>query len=474
MAVAYVSPYPMYVQMLTTARTGAKCLPASQISQCRGLVLHDCHAEILTIRAFNYWLLNECRDILSLPTGDKTSPYIRHRSKSKNSNDTWPPLELHQDVKIYMYCTCAPCGDASMELCMAAQEDPTPWELPPPPPPPSSNNNDNGTNLDAEADTLLVGRAHFSLLGAVRRKPARTDAESTRSKSCSDKLALRQVLSLLSHETSLLVAPTENVYLAGVVLPEEEISRLGCERAFGATGRMKALNGRRWPASSHTSECPNENDQKYNYTFHPFQILSIPPGQIELLWPFRKPPPLTPSSTSTTATTTTNKKSKPSNLSVIWTLASSHTTPVIDHNPKSMPKLRGSTTGLYETIINGVKQGNKASNPLARGASALSRARLWALVRDIIVDRAQSQGGDDNSNSMSIVLEASTYDEFKDMCTSQDIAGSVVARGQAIRDARQVLKGWVPNSGDGEWGLDVLVDPKKRKRESESENKSNK
>lgn len=448
------------MQILTATRTGAKCLPASQISQCRGLVLHDCHAEILTIRAFNYWLLNECRDVLSSPTGDKTSPYIRYRSRSENSNDKWPPLEFYTDIKIYMYCTCAPCGDASMELCMAAQEDPTPWELPPPP---SSNNNDNGTSLDTEADTLLVGRAHFSLLGAVRRKPARMDAESTRSKSCSDKLALRQVSSLLSHETSLLISPTENVYLAGVVLPEEEISRAGCERAFGATGRMKALNSRAWPASN----CPDndngddENDHKYNYTFHPFQILSIPPGQIELLWPFRKPPPLTSSSTPTT-----NKKSKPSNLSVIWTLASSHSTLVLDHNPKSVPKLRGSTTGLYETIINGVKQGNKASNPLARGASALSRARLWALVRDIIVDQPQSQGGDDTS--MRIVLEASTYDEFKDVCASQDIAGSVVARGQAIRDAREVLKGWVPNSGDGEWGLDVLVDPKKRKRESEN------
>ena len=425
-------------------------------------MLHDCHAEILTIRAFNYWCLNECRHVLSSPTGDnKTSSYIRHRSKSKNSNDKWPPLEFHPDIKIYMYCTCAPCGDASMELCMAAQEDPTPWELPPP----SSNNNDHGTSLDTEPDTLLVGRAHFSLLGAVRRKPARMDAESTRSKSCSDKLAMRQVSSLLSYETSLLVAPTANVYLAGIVLPEEEITRVGCERAFGATGRMKALNGRRWPASRSpdNDNLDDENDQKYNYTFRPFRILSIPPGQIELLWPFRKPPPLTPSPTTTT-TPTTNKKSKPSNLSVIWALASSHTTPVFDHNPKSVPKLRGSTTGLYETIINGVKQGNKASNPLARGASVLSRARLWALLRDIIVD--QAQGEDDNS--MRIVLEASTYDEFKDVCASQDISGSVVARGQAISDARQVLKGWVPNSGDGEWGLDVLVDPKKRKRESEN------
>jgi hypothetical protein len=44
----------------------------------------------------------------------------------------------------------------------------------------------------------------------VRRKPARMDAESTRSKSCSDKLALRQVSSLLSCNTSRLVASSGN------------------------------------------------------------------------------------------------------------------------------------------------------------------------------------------------------------------------------------------------------------------------
>lgn len=324
---------------------------------------------------------------------------------------------------------------------MAAQEDPTPWELPPPAPAAPTS---NYTDTKSDMQDALIGRAHFQLLGVVRRKPARTDAESTRSKSCSDKLALRQVSSLLCHDTSLLIAPTANVYLAGVILPEEEISRVACERAFGAGGRMEALCGRGWPITTHREE----DGLGYGYRFQPFQILSIPSGQIDHLYPFRKPPPCPSDNKS-------NKlKTKPGNVSAIWTIAPSHASPLPDHNPKSLPKLRGSNTGLYETVINGVKQGNRASAPLARGASALCRARLWGAVRDVI--------GVDGDNLWRDVLGAGTYDEFKSV--PEYVGGIVRARRQAIKDAREMLKGWVPNSGDEEWGLDVLIDPKKQKR----------
>lgn len=475
MAVTYVQPLTKtnnHGPILTVyCRSGAKCLPSSQISKCRGLVLHDCHAEILAIRAFNYWLLQECRGVLASP--ESSSPYIRYRQHPKNEkpqNEPWPPLELHPDVRIYMYCTCAPCGDASMELCMAAQEDPTPWELPPPLPPPSSLSSLSSSNVHLDTqDAALAGRAHFSLLGVVRRKPARMDAESTRSKSCSDKLALRQVSSLLSHETSLFVVPTENAYLEGVILPEEEISRVACERAFGAMGRMKALNERAsWPLQ-HFPNCHDE-DGRYGYRFRPFKVLSIPAGQIEIIWPFRKPlpspnpHPLTScSSTEAKANPSSNsRKSKPSTVSAIWAIAPSHHTPTPDHNPKSLPKLRGSNTGLYETVTNGVKQGNRASAPSARGASALSRARLWTLVRDVILMMHGQDMGQDRFDLEGMVppwrevLEASTYSEFK--------IGASGVREQAIKDAKEVLKGWLPNSGDENWGLDVLIDPKKQKR----------
>lgn len=439
-------------------------------------MLHDCHAEILAIRAFNYWLLTECNGILSqerqlahdpLSSVGKELPgssFIQKRSTEHGEDghephSEWPPFEIQPDINLYMYCTCAPCGDGSMELCMAAQEDATPWEIP------QQTQQRHDTGDTSEEETFLDGRAHFSLLGIVRRKPSRTDAESTRSKSCSDKLALRQVSSLLSSETSRLVAPTMNVYIAGLVLPEEEISRVACERSFGVDGRMKGLAGRSWPETI-------DHDKDTGYRFRPFQILSVPSEEVAALWPFAKPKPVTSPAMSPqkedTPQTQSAKKSKPGNASAVWTLAPTYRDPseiVTETGSKALPNLRRSKTGLYETVINGVKQGNRASAPGARGASALSRAKMWALFRNITSDPTSAQVED--VSAVSLETQAAqkpqnvTYREFKEPNGKKDPSS---IRMQAIRDAQQVLKGWMPNSGDEDWGLDVLVDCKKRKR----------
>ncbi|KAJ5551413.1 hypothetical protein N7461_006111 [Penicillium sp. DV-2018c] len=465
--------------------SGAKCLSASHIPRCKGLVLHDCHAEILAIRAFNYWLLTECRSVLSrekrLSNGDGTfssdyheiadSPFIQRRSiqeyeDASTSPTKWPPFALRPDIKIYMYCTCAPCGDASMELCMAAQEDATPWEV---------SRQEGTPSVDAEGppttETLLDGRAHFSRLGVVRRKPARMDAESTRSKSCSDKLALRQVSSLLSCETSRLVAPTENAYLAGLILPEDEISRVGFDRSFGENGRMKALKGRTWPVDTKAAE------RIPGYQFRPFEVLSVPSEEIAAVWRFGKPKALPRNASASVANA---KKSRPGNVSAVWTVAPSYQDPstvLVDTGSKALPNLCRSRTGLHETIINGVKQGNRASSPRARGASALSRAKLWALFRDVVsvadahidhnaplsvtsLSNASGVEELDANESQRLAPGPVTYREFKEPSSSQD---PLQIRIQAIGDAKAVLQGWIPNTGDEDWSLDDLVDSKKRK-----------
>ncbi|KAL3495445.1 adenosine deaminase/editase [Aspergillus germanicus] len=474
-----------------TIATGAKCLSARQIPQCQGLVLHDCHAEILAMRAFNFWLLSECHSVLSQEdssvgdtnghTNDSTSPYIRRRQADISNADITrgpePPFEIQPDVRIYMYCTCAPCGDASMELCMAAQDDPTPWAIP-------LQETEPGHTSTHTTTPLLSGRGDFSKLGIVRRKPARADAESTKSKSCSDKIALRQVSSLLNYETSLLVAPTENAYIAALILPEEEITRVGCERCFGEDGRMKGLKGRVWPVKNEDAE---KIESPYRYEFRPFQVLSVPTEQLKSLWPFRKPrasDPITESEAYDLPQPgpAAMKKSKPSNLSAIWVRAPTVTIPADpegappttvngDTGSKQLPTLRGSKTGLFENIINGVRQGNKLSAPGLRGASVLSRAKLWSYCKEVLVsifppstegtgptdgDADGGRGADDLS-----VLQASTYREFKEAADPTEI---IRARRSAIQSAREVLAGWVPNSGDEDWGLDVLVDTKKRKR----------
>lgn len=505
-----------------TSRTGAKCLPASQIPHCNGLVLHDCHAEILAMRAFNYWLLSECRAVLtneqqqSFIDGEgelnpsAPSPYIRRRRRQSqkitgpDSDALFPPFEICPDVDIYMYCTCAPCGDASMELVMEAQDDPTPWALPN-----TTSTSDTDPELPRTEGPILAGRGHFSKLGIVRRKPARADAESTKSKSCSDKIALRQVTSLLSYESSLLVAVTANAYVKGLIMPEEEISKSGCERCFGGAqnGRMRGLNGKVWPVDAEIdagtslgsneqagrnkdSESDSQRCHRHSYAFRPFEILSIPNSLLKSLWAFRKPRATDPVCEGESKDTSRPqvRKTKPGTISAVWVRAPtpirssnpatdrqdsglSSPTPVTDNGTKILPVLRGSKTGLFESIISGVRQGHKASGPGPgiRGASALCRARMWELWRGTASNTVQRTGdgetsalnkNDDGSveetplgfmnKEISTVFQASTYREFKE--PKEGLSSVVLARRQAMNAAKDILDGWVPNDGDEGWG----------------------
>lgn len=358
---------------------------------------------------------------------------------------------------------------------MAAQEDPTPWELPPKTDP---KGDEPSTTT---APTLLDGRGYFSNLGVVRRKPSRADAESTLSKSCSDKLALRQVSSLLSYPTSLLVAPTEAAYITALVLPEEEISDVACARAFGdgETGRMRELKGREWGMGT------DGNDN--GYRFRPFDILSVPTAEVEALWPFAKPKEVPASEValeSTNVSSKSRKKSKISNTSAVWTAAASPgaetgAEPARKRSKTSSSSTATNTTGLQETIINGVKQGNKASMPTVRGASGLSRAKMWLLLRDIVrpapldggarsessafdKDKKQFIGSLLNDVAQQRILEAESYEAFKrDPNSCPDW---VKLRETALQEAKLALKDWIPNRGDEQWSLESLADMGKPKK----------
>lgn len=134
-----------------------KCLPTAKVSKAAGSVLHDWHAEILTIRAFNQFLLQEC---LRLANSPKDSSVIirRRESDELSKSHGLQPFTIREDVKVHMYCSEAPCGDASMELVMDAQVDPTPWPIA------------SGPKINSRKKTLK-GRADFTELGIVRRKP---------------------------------------------------------------------------------------------------------------------------------------------------------------------------------------------------------------------------------------------------------------------------------------------------------------
>ncbi|OAA42711.1 Adenosine deaminase/editase [Metarhizium rileyi] len=284
--------------------TGMKCLPASKLDETNGNGIHDWHAEVLAMRAFNRFVIDECEALLKANHMSILQACDSHDGK---------PFRVRDDVKLHMYCSEAPCGDASMELIMAAQDDASPWSVPPRPP----------TEPDLVM-TSLPGRAYFSQLGVVRRKPARGDAPPTLSKSCSDKITLKQCTSLLASLTSLFVEPS-NAYIDTLVLPESQYSAIGCQRAF--FDRMRDLVNKTWPGG---------------YQCRPFRIETTDQD-----FEFSRE--------------TVKKKCAsitPSNIAAAW-----------------------SASGMEETILGGVMQGRKPFDE--KGASKVSRRQMWVAARDV-------------------------------------------------------------------------------------------
>lgn len=252
-----------------------------------------------------------------------------------------------------------------MELTMAAQEDATPW--------------DASTSTPDTAVGTLSGREFFSQLGIVRRKPARRDAPPTLSKSCSDKLSLKQCTSLLSSLNSLFISP-ENAYIDTLIVPSHQHTEKGFERAFAAKGRMSALESTTWTD---------------HYSFKPFSVETT-----ELEFDYSK--------RSVSAKT---EKISASNVAAAW-----------------------SRSGVEESIVGGVVQGSKTTD--VRGASSMSRRRMWSSVRTLAHRLGESY------DELQKTLCAPEYGKVKE---SEFLAG----RRRTIADVQtMVLKGWAKNHGD--------------------------
>jgi len=84
-----------------------KCLPHNKISTAQGIVLHDWHAEILAIRSFNRFLLEQCLVLVSSP--DIGSEYIRFRRQDETTETDFQPFVLKDGIELHMYCSEAPC-----------------------------------------------------------------------------------------------------------------------------------------------------------------------------------------------------------------------------------------------------------------------------------------------------------------------------------------------------------------------------
>ncbi|RCI07393.1 hypothetical protein L249_1369 [Ophiocordyceps polyrhachis-furcata BCC 54312] len=325
--------------------TGMKCLPAARLPRSAGTVLHDWHAEIVAIRAFNRLVLDECR---RLSQGRDPDTDLLVFASPPLDNDQTPPFRIRPGVRLHMYCSEAPC------------------------------------------------RGHFSRLGIVRRKPSRADAPPSSSKSCSDKLALKQCTSLLSSLTSLFVHPSD-AYIHTLVLPASQYVSGACERAFSSTGRMAPVA----VATATVASCCWLD----GYGFRPF-VIETTAEQFYFSREARKA--VSPSIV-------------PCNLAVAW-----------------------SASSVEESIVNGILHGRKALDP--RGASCMSRRQMWeaaVTVADALHGRYGKQ------TKFHKYLTGPTYRHIKD--------GSLLAARRAVKaQVRQTaLTEWFSDETDSDFGRDV-------------------
>ncbi|KAI0676970.1 hypothetical protein C8Q78DRAFT_960313 [Trametes maxima] len=181
--------------------TGSKCLPAARLPKS-GDALHDSHAEVLARRGAIRWFLEEIARSRSGNTPTYASPWLERDVRGK--------FIVRSDVKLDMYISTVPCGDASTRY-LASFQDAEMAAL-----------KDSGIkSSEVSSQTTSRGRDNYSLYGVMRTKPGRADSPPTLSMSCSDKIAAWNILGLQGALASGLLAP---VYIDRIIIGEVESS----------------------------------------------------------------------------------------------------------------------------------------------------------------------------------------------------------------------------------------------------------
>ena len=416
----------------TSLATGTKCLPATTLPWARGRVLHDCHAEILTIRGFSRFLLSEIQSMLAV-SADSTassSPFIEPVPASGYGPEAYtPPFRLRRNVTVHLFTTSAPCGSASLDLLIDSRpEDNEPWNVPAL----VDKCNDDQKRVTLESPNGLTevqhGHANFhpSLLSAVRTKPSRPDAPATLSKSCSDKLALSQFTGVLKFPVGLLLQP---IFFRSIVVPRSEFHAQGWKRAFGQEGRLKA-----WTISAGDWSVDNCSHAHGSLPprFFGFEVVD----DADVGFEYSRTP---------------NQQQKVSNASALFVQRATKSS----RGEKDAAK-QGSS---IELLINGVKQGFRQDSSHEAKDSVVSRRNMWALGRCVAVQVGKqiqdvatncvseqvSQACQHNAETTRMVLNQTSYAEAKR-------ALSRSARDTMKTEGRRRLGGWVVNTGDEDWG----------------------
>lgn len=213
---------------LVCLTTGVKCVPDNKLQNSNGKIIHDMHAEILSMRAFSWYIMDEIEKV----KGGETSDLVKI--------DSLGGYRLEDEVKIALYVSELPCGDCSLDEMIRL--DPLPW-----------------TEIPSET---LRGRSSYTQVGIVRTKPGRKDSPLASSKSCSDKLAIVTMKGLLKGVIADLLT-NDKVLLEYIVLPRnkvlENISSL--ERCFER--RVNVGEGDFYHKFK-ILKCPNDITVRYN------------------------------------------------------------------------------------------------------------------------------------------------------------------------------------------------------------------
>ena len=185
--------------------TGTKCLPAE--SRCpRGEALADSHAEVIARRALLRFAYDELDRLVATdrPAGSDPPPIFERdpRADASDANATQPraPFRLRPGIRLHLYCSQSPCGDASIfpgspRVPDAAVPDAARPEAPPASKRAKTTGAGGGGAGVTGAKLLRSDRAdadaefgvESQTVGAARLKPGR--GPPTSCMSCSDKMA---------------------------------------------------------------------------------------------------------------------------------------------------------------------------------------------------------------------------------------------------------------------------------------------
>ncbi|KIS66157.1 tRNA-specific adenosine deaminase [Mycosarcoma maydis] len=214
---AFILSYPATESRqytLISLATGLKCLPFTLLP-AHGDVLHDQHAEVLARRGARSWLLHRLEQEV-----DSGELKLFQEAEAK-AGKRW---RLSQGVRLHLYVSTLPCGDASSKLLdfqRAAQDvlaatpnAPTPTEL-------LASDTQTSSSSSCTSSSIVRGRAssthHLLPAASLRTKPGRPDSPPSISMSCSDKIALCNAPGI-GMQGSLLSSLMEPIYIHSLTM----------------------------------------------------------------------------------------------------------------------------------------------------------------------------------------------------------------------------------------------------------------